>query len=208
MVKVKSVYRCTECGAEYSKWQGRCDQCGEWNTLVEEMALPKVAAATGSSRRIGGARALAEGGSVAVTTRLREIKGSSAKRWKTGLDEFDFVLGGGIVPGSMVLIGGEPGIGKSTLLLQVAARLEAGGQSTLYASGEESPLQVKLRADRLDGGAADVSLLSETNLETVLATSAAAAPSVLIVDSIQTAFTADLEARRAMSARCASAPPA
>jgi len=193
MVKVKSVYRCTECGAEYSKWQGRCDQCGEWNTLVEEMALPKVAAATGSSRRIGGARALAEGGSVAVTTRLREIKGSSAKRWKTGLDEFDFVLGGGIVPGSMVLIGGEPGIGKSTLLLQVAARLEAGGQSTLYASGEESPLQVKLRADRLDGGAADVSLLSETNLETVLATSAAAAPSVLIVDSIQTAFTADLE---------------
>jgi len=193
MVKVKSVYRCTECGAEYSKWQGRCDQCSEWNTLVEEMALPKVAAATGSSRRIGGARALAEGGSVAVTTRLREIKGSSAKRWKTGLDEFDFVLGGGIVPGSMVLIGGEPGIGKSTLLLQVAARLEAGGQSTLYASGEESPLQVKLRADRLDGGAADVSLLSETNLETVLATSAAAAPAVLIVDSIQTAFTADLE---------------
>jgi DNA repair protein RadA/Sms len=193
MVKAKSVYRCTECGAEYSKWQGRCDQCGEWNTLVEEMALPKVAAATGSSRRIGGARSLAEGGSLAVTTRLREIKGSSAKRWKTGLDEFDFVLGGGIVPGSMILIGGEPGIGKSTLLLQVAARLEAAGQSTLYASGEESPLQVKLRADRLDGGAADVSLLSETNLETVLATSAAAAPAVLIVDSIQTAFTADLE---------------
>jgi len=193
MVKAKSVYRCTECGAEYSKWQGRCDQCGEWNTLVEEMALPKVAAATGSSRRIGGARSLAEGGSLAATTRLREIKGSSAKRWKTGLDEFDFVLGGGIVPGSMILIGGEPGIGKSTLLLQVAARLEAAGQSTLYASGEESPLQVKLRADRLDGGAADVSLLSETNLETVLATSAAAAPAVLIVDSIQTAFTADLE---------------
>ncbi|HTI62884.1 MAG TPA: DNA repair protein RadA, partial [Gemmatimonadaceae bacterium] len=153
----------------------------------------KVAAATGSSRRIGGARSLAEGGSLAATTRLREIKGSSAKRWKTGLDEFDFVLGGGIVPGSMILIGGEPGIGKSTLLLQVAARLEAAGQSTLYASGEESPLQVKLRADRLDGGAADVSLLSETNLETVLATSAAAAPAVLIVDSIQTAFTADLE---------------
>ena len=193
MAKTRTVYRCTECGADYSKWQGRCDQCGEWNTLVEEIAAPKIAAAGGSSRRIGGARSLAEGGSVAVTPRLREIKGSSAKRWKTGLDEFDFVLGGGIVPGSMVLIGGEPGIGKSTLLLQVAARLESAGHSTLYASGEESPLQVKLRADRLDSGAGDVSLLSETNLETVLATSAAAAPAVLIVDSIQTVFTADLE---------------
>ena len=193
MAKPKTVYRCTECGAEYSKWQGRCDQCGEWNTLVEEMALPKVAVGSSASRRIGGARSLAEGGSVAVTPRLREVKGSSAKRWRTGLDEFDFVLGGGIVPGSMVLVGGEPGIGKSTLLLQVAARLEAAGHRTLYASGEESPLQVKLRADRLDSGAGDVSLLSETNLETVLATSAAAAPAVLMVDSIQTVFTADLE---------------
>jgi DNA repair protein RadA/Sms len=193
MAKSRTAYRCTECGAEYSKWQGRCDQCGEWNTLVEEIVAPKVAAAGGSSRRIGGARSLAEGGSVAVTPRLREIKGSSAKRWKTGLDEFDFVLGGGIVPGSMVLIGGEPGIGKSTLLLQVAARLESAGHATLYASGEESPLQVKLRADRLDGGAGEVSLLSETNLETVLATSVVAAPDVLMVDSIQTVFTADLE---------------
>jgi DNA repair protein RadA/Sms len=193
MAKLKTLYRCTECGADYSKWQGRCDQCGEWNTLVEEMAAPKTAAGSGSSRRIGGTRALAEGGSVAVTPRLREIKGSNAKRWKTGLDEFDFVLGGGIVPGSMVLVGGEPGIGKSTLLLQVAARLETAGHGTLYASGEESPLQVKLRADRLDSGAGDVSLLSETNLETVLATAAAAGPAVLVVDSIQTVFTADLE---------------
>ncbi|HMA25094.1 MAG TPA: DNA repair protein RadA [Gemmatimonadaceae bacterium] len=193
MAKSRTVYRCTECGAEYSKWQGRCDQCGEWNTLVEEIVAPKVAAAGGSSRRIGGARSLAQGGNIAATPRLREVKGSNARRWKTGLDEFDFVLGGGIVPGSMVLIGGEPGIGKSTLLLQVAARLEAAGHATLYASGEESPLQVKLRADRLDGGAGEVSLLSETNLETVLATSAAASPAVLIVDSIQTVFTADLE---------------
>ena len=193
MAKSRTVYRCTECGAEYSKWQGRCDQCGEWNTLGEEIVAPKVAAVGGSSRRIGGARSLAEGGNVAVTPRLREVKGSNAKRWKTGLDEFDFVLGGGIVPGSMVLIGGEPGIGKSTLLLQVAARLESAGHATLYASGEESPLQVKLRADRLDGGAGEVSLLSETNLETVLATSAAASPDVLMVDSIQTVFTADLK---------------
>lgn len=193
MAKTKTAYRCTECGADYSKWQGRCDTCGEWNTLVEEMVAPKVAASGGAARRIGGARTLAEGGNVALTPRLRDVNGSEAKRWKTGIDEFDFVLGGGIVPGSMILIGGEPGIGKSTLLLQVAAQLERAGHATLYASGEESALQVKLRADRLGGAAIDVSLLSETNLETVLATSTSVAPAVLIVDSIQTVFTADLE---------------
>jgi len=112
---------------------------------------------------------------------------------RTGLDEFDFVLGGGIVPGSMVLVGGEPGIGKSTILLQVAARVNERGGSALYVTGEESPLQVKLRADRLDAGAGDVELLSETLLETVLATASARSPSVMIVDSIQTVFTADLE---------------
>ncbi len=195
MAKTKTSYRCTECGGEHSKWQGRCDHCGEWNTLVEEMVAPKVAvgAGGGAARRIGGARTLAEGGSVAATPRLRDVKGSESRRWKTLIDEFDFVLGGGIVPGSMILIGGEPGIGKSTLLLQVAAKLQNAGHATLYASGEESALQVKLRADRLGGSAADVSLLSETNLETILATSASVSPAVLIIDSIQTVFTADLE---------------
>jgi DNA repair protein RadA/Sms len=193
MAKTKTAYRCTECGAEHSKWQGRCDVCGEWNTLAEEIVAPRVAVGGGTARRIGGARSLAEGGNVAPTPKLRDVTGSNAKRWKTGIDEFDFVLGGGIVPGSMILIGGEPGIGKSTLLLQVAARLERGGHPTLYSSGEESALQVKLRSDRLTDSAAEVSLLSETNLETILTTSAAAAPAVLIVDSIQTVFTADLE---------------
>ena len=193
MPKAKTVYHCTECGAQYFKWQGRCDTCGEWNTLVEETVPPKIAAEGGAARRMGGVRSLAEGGNVALAPKLRDVVGTNAARWKTGLDEFDFVLGGGIVPGSMILIGGEPGIGKSTLLLQVAARLERSGHSTLYASGEESPLQVKLRSDRLSESAADVALLSETNLETVLATSADAAPAVLIVDSIQTLFTADLE---------------
>jgi DNA repair protein RadA/Sms len=190
--KIKTVYRCTDCGAEYSKWQGRCDVCGEWNTLVEEVSASK-APAGGAARRIGGARSLAEGGSVASTAKLRDVHGSESRRWKTGLGEFDFVLGGGIVPGSMVLIGGEPGIGKSTLLLQVAARLQHAGQSALYASGEESPLQVKLRADRIGDGSDDVELVAETNLETVLATAAAGKQSVLIVDSIQTVFTSDLE---------------
>src|SRR6478672_12426061 len=178
--KAKTVYRCTECGAEHPKWAGRCDVCGAWNSLVEEMAVRAVPSG-GASRRAGGTRTLAEGGSVAVTPRLRDVSGSESRRFKTGLDEFDFVLGGGIVPGSMILIGGEPGIGKSTLLLQVAAQLEQGGHATLYASGEESALQVKLRADRLGGAAGDVSLLSETNLETILTTSASVAPAVLIV---------------------------
>ena len=190
--KAKTVYRCTECGAEHPKWAGRCDVCGAWNSLVEEVAA-RSAPTGGASRRAGGTRTLAEGGSVAVTPRLREVSGSEARRWKTGIDEFDFVLGGGIVPGSMILIGGEPGIGKSTLLLQVAARLQSTDRATLYASGEESALQIKLRADRLGEDAGDVSLLSETNLETVLTTAAAAAPAVLIVDSIQTVFTSDLE---------------
>ena len=190
--RAKTVYRCTECGADHPKWAGRCDVCGAWNSLVEE-AVARAVPTGGASRRAGGARTLAEGGSVAVTPRLRDVSGSEARRWKTGIDEFDFVLGGGIVPGSMILIGGEPGIGKSTLLLQVAARLQGAGHATLYASGEESALQIKLRADRLGEDAGDVSLLSETNLETVLTTSAAVGPAVLIVDSIQTVYTSDLE---------------
>jgi len=187
------VYRCTECGADHPKWAGRCETCGEWNTLVEEPVAMAVAPRTGAQRRALGARGLGGGGSVAPAPRLREVKGGATERWATGIDEFDFVLGGGLVPGSMVLVGGEPGIGKSTILLQVAASLEQAGRATLYASGEESPLQVKLRADRLGGAAAEVSLLAETNLETVIATAAERAPALLVVDSIQTLFTSDLE---------------
>src|SRR5690349_12421229 len=193
MVKTKTVYRCTECGAEWCGWGGGWGLWGEWRSLVEGGVGGGVGGGGGGVGWFGGTRSLAAGGSIAATPRLREIQGSSAKRWKTGLDEFDFVLGGGVVPGSMVLIGGEPGIGKSTLLLQVATRLEAGGHATLYASGEESPLQIKLRSDRLAESAAEVSLLSETNLETILATSASVAPAVLVVDSIQTVYTGDLE---------------
>lgn len=194
MAKVKTVYRCTDCGADYSKWQGRCDTCGGWNTLVEEASAPRIAAkGGGSARRMGGSASMGEGGSVAVAPRLRDVSGSERERWRTGIAEFDFVLGGGIVPGSMVLVGGEPGIGKSTLLLQIAARMQRQGRSALYVSGEESPLQVKLRSDRLDEPAGDVALLSETLLETVIATGTATAPDVMIVDSVQTVFTQDLE---------------
>lgn len=193
--KARSVYRCTECGSDYPKWQGRCEMCGAWNSLVEESPPTRVAAgrATGAARRAAGSASFGEGGSVAAAPRLADVSGSEERRLRTGIDEFDFVLGGGLVPGSMVLVGGEPGIGKSTLLLQVAARLQNGGHKTLYVSGEESPLQVKLRADRLEEPAGDVALLAETLLETILATGGAMAPALMIVDSVQTVFTQDLE---------------
>lgn len=194
-MKAKSVYRCTECGAESLRWAGRCEGCGEWNTLVEEAVAAKAPAGkgAGAARRKAGAASFGDGGSVRETPRLRDVRGEESHRLRTGLGEFDFVLGGGVVPGAMVLIGGEPGIGKSTILLQVAALLEGAGHRTLYVSGEESPLQVKLRADRLAVDAGGVPLLGETNLETILATATEAAPAVLVVDSIQTVFTADLE---------------
>ena len=191
-VRVKTVYRCTECGADFPKWSGKCDACGEWNTLGEEVAAPR-AIEGGAARRKAGAGALGSGGAVAATPKLRDVIGAEDQRLQTGLNEFDFVLGGGVVPGSMVLVGGEPGIGKSTILLQVASQLEGMGIRTLYVSGEESPLQVKLRADRLGAHSGDVALLGETLLETILATAADRQPQVMIVDSIQTVFTGDLE---------------
>src|SRR5450432_4275882 len=155
--KARTAYRCTECGAEHPKWSGKCDACGEWNTLVEEIVAARPATAAGRARAAG--PMLAGNGSAATAMRLGDLRASDTPRWNTGINEFDFVLGGGIVPGSMVLIGGEPGIGKSTLLLQVAARLEASGRPTLYSSGEESALQVKLRSNRLAESAENVSML-------------------------------------------------
>jgi DNA repair protein RadA/Sms len=181
--KARTVYRCTECGADHPKWAGRCDACGEWNTLVEETARRPP-----SDVR----RQRSSGGTPAGTTKIRDVQASESPRLKTGIAEFDFALGGGIVPGSMVLVGGEPGIGKSTLLLQIVGRLQEAGRRTLYASGEESALQIRLRADRLSQ-VSDVELLTETNLETVIATAAAVRPDVLVVDSIQTMYTAELE---------------
>jgi DNA repair protein RadA/Sms len=190
--KARTIFRCTECGAESPKWAGRCETCGEWNTLVEEVAAPKAPAGRAAARRAAGAGGYGDGSVVAVP-RLSQVQGTEKERWQSGLAELDFVLGGGVVPGSMVLVGGEPGIGKSTLLLQAAARLQGAGHAALYVSGEESPLQVKLRADRLTEPSGDVALLGETQLETILATAAAMRPAVMIVDSIQTVFTADLE---------------
>ncbi len=187
--RAKSVYRCTECGAEHPKWAGRCEACGDWNTLAEE-AAPRPAKPAARSRVAPGTHPAAAG--AASPVKLRDVQSARASRLSSGIAELDFVLGGGIVPGSMVLVGGEPGIGKSTLLLQVAGSLTAGGTNVLYVSGEESPLQVKLRAERL-GQAEEVQLLCETSLEQILEVATAVRPAVMVVDSIQTTATEELE---------------
>lgn len=177
-----SVYRCTECGAEHPKWVGRCEGCGAWNTVAEEpmtRAAPKGRTKSAPSGK--------------TPVRVADLPAERGTRWITGLGEFDYVLGGGVVPGSLILIGGEPGIGKSTLLLQCAARLEERGIATLYASGEEAPEQVKLRADRLAEDCGNVKLLGEVRLEEIITQSALTGAQVLVVDSIQTTYTDELE---------------
>jgi DNA repair protein RadA/Sms len=186
VAKTKTAFFCRECGNETPRWQGQCPACREWNTLVEEPAASRRARSAGPARA---ERAPAESAPV----RLRDVEGTERPRWTTGLGELDFVLGGGIVPGSVVLVGGEPGIGKSTILLQVAGRLEAAGRRTLYVSGEVSAHQVKLRAERLEGSAADVTLLAETELESILLRAAELGPDVLLVDSIQTVYSEAME---------------
>ncbi|MGH7466353.1 MAG: DNA repair protein RadA [Longimicrobiales bacterium] len=185
MARQSTAFFCTECGNETPRWQGQCPACHAWNTLAEEPAAPRARAA-----RSGGPPA---DRSHSAPIRLRAVERQATRRWSTGLDELDFVLGGGIVPGSLVLLGGEPGIGKSTLLLQVAGKLEAGALTTLYVSGEESAAQIRVRADRLEVAADDVTFLAETDLDLVLNALATARPSVVIIDSIQTVFTRDLD---------------
>ena len=178
MAKAKTAYVCTECGASSPKWQGQCPGCAQWNTLVES-----VVEATGpSTNRYA---ALAASGKL---QRLGEIDPREEPRQPTGIEEFDRVLGGGLVQGGVVLIGGDPGIGKSTLLLQALARLAEVGQPVLYVSGEESGEQVALRAQRLQLPAAGLQLLPEIGLEKILATIAREQPLVAVIDSIQTLY--------------------
>src|SRR5213592_266330 len=179
----RSVFRCTECGAEQPKWGGRCEACGAWNALVEEVV----------GRKVGRLERDAHKYATVSPVQLSNLPTARPALWQTGLAEFDYVLGGGIVPGSVVLVGGEPGIGKSTLLLQCAARLEQAGIPTLYVSGEESPDQLRLRADRLTVDAGPVHVLGETRLEAVLHHARALGSRVVFVDSIQTTYTDELE---------------
>ncbi|MEP6659283.1 MAG: DNA repair protein RadA [Acidimicrobiales bacterium] len=177
MAKVRTVFRCSGCGADAPKWIGRCATCGEWNTLVEEIETPEAIAITGPS-------ALA----VAVT----EVDITNAAPQPTGIGELDRVLGGGLVAGSVTLIGGEPGIGKSTLLTELAALWAAAGERVLYVSAEESTQQVRARAERLGALSESLYLLAETMLPHIIAALDDVKPALLIVDSIQTVVDPDL----------------
>jgi DNA repair protein RadA/Sms len=180
----KIVFVCQECGAQSPKWIGRCGDCGAWNSYVEERAQPQDGG-IGAASAAGHRYALA--GATGAARLYADIEIEQHARLTTGIDEFDRVLGGGVVPGSLVLLGGEPGIGKSTLLLQAAANMARGGP-VLYASGEESEHQIKSRGERLNVGEAPLYLLAETCLERILEEIARIRPALVIVDSVQTIF--------------------
>lgn len=180
MAKSKIVYSCTECGTQAPKWAGQCADCGAWNTLVEVTAVSKNRAA-----RFSGFAGEADGRQV---QRLEEVTPDDVSRVVTNIAEFDRVLGGGLVPGSVVLLGGDPGIGKSTLLLQTVVNL-ARQLPPLYITGEESLQQVSLRAQRLGLEAGDLRLLAETQVEAILTIAQQERPRVMVIDSIQTIYT-------------------
>jgi DNA repair protein RadA/Sms len=180
----KVVFVCQECGAQAPKWMGRCAECGGWNTLVEERAVEAGAAPTSRYAQLGAS---------ASATLYADVETTNAVRLSTGIGEFDRVLGGGVVPGSLVLLGGEPGIGKSTLLLQAAAHFARAVGPVLYASGEESEHQVKNRGERLGVGEAPLYLLAETCLERILEEVARLKPALLVVDSIQTVWSSKFQ---------------
>jgi DNA repair protein RadA/Sms len=183
MAKTKSAYACSACGAQFPQWAGQCGDCGAWNTLTEASTLP----APRGNRFAGYA-----GESGVAVTRLSAVKPDAHTRCSVGLLELDRVLGGGLVAGSVVLIGGDPGIGKSTLLLQVLAALSA-GMGSLYVTGEESPQQISLRAARLGIGGDNVQLVSETSVERIIEAAGRERPQVMVIDSIQTLYTETLQ---------------
>ncbi len=180
MAKQKTVYTCTECGSNEPKWQGQCPSCMAWNTLVET-----IAEAPTSNRYAP----LAE---TVGLQKLAEVKAAEIPRQPTGIGEFDRVLGGGLVPGGVVLIGGDPGIGKSTLLLQALCHI-GGQRSAIYVSGEESPQQIAMHVKRLGLNAGQIELLAEINLERILSTLQAHKPDVVVIDSIQTIYSEALQ---------------
>lgn len=181
MSKIKTVFVCQECGYESPKWMGKCPGCGNWNTMVEE-----VQEKTESSTHF-----MSKNDSKAFP--INKIELASEDRYKTGMPELDRVLGGGIVKGSLILVGGDPGIGKSTLLLQVSDNIAKGGHKILYASGEESAKQIKIRAERLKVDSSELYVLSETDLSNIERHIEELKPDVLVIDSIQTIFRPDLQ---------------
>lgn len=192
MAKAKTAYVCGECGAEYTKWQGQCTECGVWNTLSEivlESATPAGKASPAASRRSGWAGKT----EAPKITALKDVQQSEQARVSTGIGEFDRVLGGGLVEGAVVLIGGDPGIGKSTLLLQALASM-ASTLPVLYVTGEESLAQVAGRAVRLDLPLEGLNALAETGIENILQHASVARPKLIVADSVQTLWTESLTA--------------
>ena len=183
MAKIKSRYVCTECGSVSAKWLGRCPQCGQWNTLHEEIEAPPAPAAARSVVRRAGKSPAA----------LKDIKSEETARLVTGIGELDAVLGGGIVPGALILLSGDPGIGKSTFVLQLASAVCGAAGTVLYATGEESAGQIKLRARRLGIDAPELLIQADTYLDAVLKTAENEKAGLLIVDSIQTMYTSDCD---------------
>ncbi|MDD2258077.1 MAG: DNA repair protein RadA [Patescibacteria group bacterium] len=185
MAALKTIYVCSNCDAQFPKWSGRCLECGSWGTLSEQIKDQKESTKL-NLNKLGGADLLD----------LREIKSDKMSRFLTGLTEVDGVLGGGLVSGSLILLAGEPGIGKSTLVAQIADSLGKGlsslekGAVVIYASGEESAQQVKDRFERLGGALDNLRFISETNIEKIIATATKARPRLLIIDSIQTVYSA------------------
>ncbi len=180
MARSATHFVCSACGHESAKWHGRCPGCEEWSTLVEETrrADPPPAGRRGP----GG---VPSAGTPAKPMPLRSVQAPKIPRYSTGIGELDRVLGGGIVPGSLVLLGGSPGIGKSTITTSALGNLASAGRKVLYVSGEESAAQVRLRAERLGSGALDIPIIAETDLDTVIATVEAEQPDVVVVDSVQ-----------------------
>jgi len=187
MAKQKTAFVCNECGSDYSKWQGQCSDCGAWNTLSEIRLGP----AKGSGRPGSSAGTAGFAGQLAEATLLKDINFEDVPRFSSGAGEFDRVLGGGLVPGSAILVGGNPGAGKSTLLLQTLCHL-AGNMAALYVTGEESLQQVAMRARRLGLATDDLRLMAETNVEAIVATAEERKPRVLVVDSIQVVHSDDI----------------
>ncbi len=187
MARTKTTYVCQQCGHESLAWSGRCAGCGEWNTLVETRVQPSGAPGAPRGSRGAGKAAL-------KPVALRDVEAPEVARLRTEVGELDRVLGGGLVPGSLVLVGGAPGIGKSTLTAMALGNLAASGARTLYVSGEESAPQVKLRAERLGEGALAVPMIAETAVEAVVAALEAERPQVCVVDSIQTLRAGEMSA--------------
>ena len=182
MPRSTTIHVCSACGHETPRWAGRCPGCGEWNTLIEE----PMAQASGGGRRRGA-------GAAVTPVALGDVAVDEQERLRTGIGELDNVLGGGIVPGSLILIGGAPGIGKSTLTTMALANLLAAGRRTLYVSAEESAAQIRLRAERLSAEAAlRIPVIAQTDLHTVLATLEQERPEVCVIDSVQTLHCSDL----------------